>query len=90
MFAQVMEETMSRKIATLSNIAAEPMNHTINQIREDITRLRTQVTDLTRDVQSTAAVKTNFTWTLPATANQLPLISDPAVAVAAADRQTPR
>lgn len=39
MFAYVIEETISRKMTTLSNITAEAMNRTIDQIREDNTRL---------------------------------------------------
>lgn len=68
MFTQTMEDTINLKMATLSNITAETINRTIDQIREDNTRLSGQVADLTTEVRSTLAAKTTPTWTPPATA----------------------
>lgn len=48
---------MNRRITTLFNIKDEVMNRTINQIWKDNGGLRNPVVNLTREVQTTVAVK---------------------------------
>lgn len=90
MFTQQMEDTINQRIITLANITAEAMNRTIHQIREDYSRIRSQVAVITRDVQSTMATKVTPTWSPPPKTTPLQLISDPEVVPAAAERHIPR
>lgn len=66
------------------------MNRIVNKLREDNARLGIHVAKLTRELRSTVIVNVTHTWTPPGTTTLLPLISDPAVAAAAAKRQTSR
>lgn len=46
-YTQKMENTMNQKVKTLANVTVENMNGTIDQIREDNAKLRTQVANHT-------------------------------------------
>lgn len=75
---------------TMGNVMAKKINPTIDLIREDNPQLRTQVANLTIEARSTVMAKNPPTWTAPTTATPLPLITNPDVAVAVAERQTAR
>lgn len=89
-FTQQIEDIMNWRRTIFFNITAEAMNGIIDHIREDNTRLRTQVTDLTREVQSVIIAKATPAWSSPITATSLPLISHLEGAALAVDRQTLR
>lgn len=90
MFTQHMKNSMNQKMKTLANIVAGNMNRIIDQIRKKNAWLTTQVTHLTREIQSIVAAKAILTGTPLVTVTLLSLILDPIVAVAAVERQTPR
>lgn len=87
MFTQTIEDTRNRKITTVCKITEEEINRTIYQIREDNSRLQSQVAGLTREVQSMVAAKTTHTWISPTMTNPLPIISDSYVALAAVNKR---
>lgn len=88
MFIQRMKNIIHQRMQVLSYTQAEMMHQVVDQIIQDQARLRRQVTDLSREVQSTLVAKAAPTSTPSTTVTPLPLISYPEVVVGAADRQS--
>lgn len=63
MFTQHIDDRMNRKMKTLAGVVVENISRTMDQIREDNTRLRTQITDFTREARSMVAAKATTTCT---------------------------
>lgn len=87
-FTQKMQKVMDHRMQVLSNIQAEKMDRTINQMTQDNALLRTLVDNLTKGVRSNVAGKALPTWPPLVTATPLLLILVHESAAAAADRQT--
>lgn len=74
MFTETMEDTINRKMATVSNITAEAMKKSINQIKEDNAQLEIHVTYLTKEVGNKVALNVIPAWSPSAMATYLQLI----------------